>query len=173
MLYLLEIFNSRQVPVELNLISQFDNQNYFEAIFNGYNKYRFKNILPQINKIYERKIIFEKENSVISYILKDLSNGDEERFRLPIQSSFNFDILQSFTGVEWWNKTEHSPYPIRYEVEISNFMYGLNDDMNDPSSLLFFPIIDMKPNSDGKTMDYPVNFEIQQPINQSVHYLLR
>ena len=35
MLYLLELFNIHNKPVELNLICQFDNQNYFEAIFLG------------------------------------------------------------------------------------------------------------------------------------------
>ena len=36
MLYLLEVFSKQQnIAIELNLICQFDNQNYFEAIFNG------------------------------------------------------------------------------------------------------------------------------------------
>ena len=37
MLYLLELFNIRNIPIELNLICQFDNQDYFEAIFQGVN----------------------------------------------------------------------------------------------------------------------------------------
>ena len=45
MLYLLELFNIRNIPVELNLICQFDNQDYFEAIFQGVNRYRFKKVL--------------------------------------------------------------------------------------------------------------------------------
>ncbi len=32
MLYLLEIFNMQNIAIELNLICQFDSQNYFEAI---------------------------------------------------------------------------------------------------------------------------------------------
>jgi hypothetical protein len=42
MLYLLELFNTQDIAIELNLICQFDNQNYFEAIFNGVNRYDSK-----------------------------------------------------------------------------------------------------------------------------------
>jgi hypothetical protein len=48
MLYLLEIFNKQNIAIELNLICQFDNQDYFEAIFNGVNRYRFKEVLPYL-----------------------------------------------------------------------------------------------------------------------------
>ncbi len=54
MLYLLEVFNSQNIAVELNLISQFDGQDYFEAIFNGINQYRFKKISPLIGHPYMR-----------------------------------------------------------------------------------------------------------------------
>jgi hypothetical protein len=50
MLYLLELFNSQNIAIELNLICQFDNQDYFEAIFNGVNRFRFK-VLP-IHLVY-------------------------------------------------------------------------------------------------------------------------
>jgi hypothetical protein len=46
MLYLLEIFNKQNITSGLNLICQFDNQDYFEAIFAGVNQYRFKQVLP-------------------------------------------------------------------------------------------------------------------------------
>ncbi len=44
MLYLLEMFNKQEIPSELNLICQFDNQDYFEAIFGGINRYRFREL---------------------------------------------------------------------------------------------------------------------------------
>ena len=44
MLYLLELFNNHNIAIELNLICQFDNQDYFEAIFSGVNRYRFKEV---------------------------------------------------------------------------------------------------------------------------------
>jgi hypothetical protein len=54
MLYLLEIFNSQNIAIELNLICQFDGQDYFEAIFRGVNQYRFKRILPVVGHSYIR-----------------------------------------------------------------------------------------------------------------------
>ena len=72
MLYLLEIFNSQQIAVEINLICQFDNQNYFEAIFNGVNRYRFNNVLPKIGNRYLRQIKFKKFNNAIKYYLKKI-----------------------------------------------------------------------------------------------------
>ncbi|MFL6369118.1 MAG: hypothetical protein ACJ72T_11320, partial [Nitrososphaeraceae archaeon] len=57
MLYLLEIFNKQNIPSELNLICQFDNQDYFEAIFAGVNQYRFKQVLPIVGDSYVRQII--------------------------------------------------------------------------------------------------------------------
>ena len=57
MLYLLEIFNIQNIAIKLNLICQFDNQDYFEAIFNGVNRYRFKQILPTLGHAYLRQII--------------------------------------------------------------------------------------------------------------------
>jgi hypothetical protein len=53
-LYLLEIFNKQNIAIELNLICQFDNQDYFEAIFNGVNRYRFKDVLPILGHSYLR-----------------------------------------------------------------------------------------------------------------------
>ena len=48
MLYLLELFSNQNTAIELNLICQFDNQDYFEAIFSGVNRYRFKEVLPVV-----------------------------------------------------------------------------------------------------------------------------
>ena len=64
MLYLLEIFNIQNIAIELNLICQFDNQDYFEAIFNGVNRYRFKQILPTLGHSYLRQIILDSSEKV-------------------------------------------------------------------------------------------------------------
>lgn len=61
MLYLLEIFNSQNIASELNLICQFDNQDYFEAIFDGVNRYRFKQVLPIVSHSYLRQIIMNSQ----------------------------------------------------------------------------------------------------------------
>ena len=42
MLYLLELFNSQHIPVELNLICSFNDDGKFHAIFEGVNRYEFK-----------------------------------------------------------------------------------------------------------------------------------
>ena len=70
MLYLLEIFNSQQIAVELNLICQFDNQNYFEAIFNGVNQYRFNKVLPKIGNNYKGKLNSKNLTTPLNIIYK-------------------------------------------------------------------------------------------------------
>jgi hypothetical protein len=71
MLYLLELFNTQNIPAELNLICQFDNQNYFEAIFNGVNRYRFKEVLPIFGHPYLRQIVMNSKKECTSYLLED------------------------------------------------------------------------------------------------------
>lgn len=42
MLYLLEIFNKQNILAEFNLISSFNNDGKFDAIFNGINLYQWQ-----------------------------------------------------------------------------------------------------------------------------------
>jgi hypothetical protein len=70
MLYLFELFNKQDTAIELNLICQFDNQNYFEAIFSGVNRYRFKEVLPILNHSYFRQIIMNSQKECIGYLQK-------------------------------------------------------------------------------------------------------
>ncbi|HYZ51652.1 MAG TPA: hypothetical protein VE593_12255, partial [Nitrososphaeraceae archaeon] len=83
MLYLLELFNNQNIAIELNLICQFDNQNYFEAIFNGVNRYRFKEVLPILGHSYLRQIIMNSQKECISYLLEDRNTKQTESFHLP------------------------------------------------------------------------------------------
>ncbi len=161
MLYLLEIFNPQQIAVELNLISQYDNQNYFEAIFNGINRYRFTKVLPEVGHSYLRQIKFDKSKSSIKYYLKNLYNHTDEVYNLNMNgdSSFSFQFSSSFTGVEWWNKIESRPYPIKFKIEISNLMYGLNDNPYDSESVIFFPFSSLNSDKDGNYSSYPVKFD--------------
>ncbi len=160
MLYLLEVFNHQNTAVELNLICQFDNQNYFEAIFDGYNRYRFTKVLPEAGQNYLRQIKFNKSQSSIQYYLKNLINGTDELFVLDLSKKplFSFQFSNCFTGIEWWNKTSNQPYPIRFEVEISNLMYGYNDNADDTGSIVFFPLNSLSSNKDGQFNTYPVSF---------------
>ncbi|HET7642541.1 MAG TPA: hypothetical protein VFK40_03450 [Nitrososphaeraceae archaeon] len=159
MLYLLELFNIHNKPVELNLICQFDNQNYFEAIFLGINRYRFKNILPKIDHSYQRIIYLDEENNQIKYILTDQTTNKSEIFKLDIKNiNFVYKTSNQFTGIEWWNKIGSFIYNIRYQIEISQLMFGLTD-KNNPESVLFFPHNVLIPNKDDSLNNYPVTFQ--------------
>jgi hypothetical protein len=158
MLYLLELFNIRNNPIELNLICQFDNQDYFEAIFQGVNRYRFKKVLPVVGHSYLRMIMMYKKNRLIRYSLTDQINGNTEIFDFPLDK-MNFDYVggNQFTGIEWWNKTGNFPYSIRYNVEVSQLMFGFLD-KTDPESITFVPHNSLIPNNDNSGAAYPVSF---------------
>lgn len=160
MLYLLEIFNKQNIAIELNLICQFDNQDYFEAIFNGVNRYRFKQILPTLGHAYLRQIIIARQKKSIIYILEDPNTKQIERFDLPLLNirGFVFEGNNHFTGIEWWNKIGNFPYPIKYGIEISQLMYGLCDNPSDSESIIYRPYNALIPNSEGSNMEYPISF---------------
>ena len=173
MLYLLEIFNTQRVAVELNLICQFDNQNYFEAIFKGHNQYRFKKVLPQIGHSYHREINFIDKDSTLEFYLKDINLKEDEKFFLNVERDlFTFQFHQSFTGLEWWNRISSHPYPIRYEIEISNLMYGYNDALEDPNSKVFFPISSIYENKDNTVRSYPAKLSDITRRNGCICYLV-
>jgi hypothetical protein len=159
MLYLLELFNRQNLAMELNLICQFDNQDYFEAIFQGINRYRFKEVLPNVDNSYMRIITMDKMNRQIKYILTDQSSKQSESYSLPISSAnFDYEGANQFTGIEWWNKIGYYPYPVRYQVETSQIMFGINES-GDPDSVTFVPYNTMMPNKDENSAKYPVSFQ--------------
>jgi hypothetical protein len=164
MLYLFELFNKQNIAIELNLICQFDNQDYFEAIFNGVNRYRFKEVLPVVGHSYLRQLIMNSQKECISYLLEDRNTKQTERFDLQLNvggefsSLFAFEVSNLFTGIEWWNKIGNFPYPIRYHVEVSQLMYGISDNPSDSDSIVFRPFNTLIPNSEGMNMQYPISF---------------
>ena len=172
MLYLLELFNIQNSPVELNLICQFDNQNYFEAIFLGINRYRFKNVLPEIDHSYQRIIYLDKENNQINFILTDQTINKSEIFKLNIKdTNFDYKTSNQFTGIEWWNKMGSFIYPIRYQTEISQLMFALVD-KNHPESIIFFPHNVLIPNKDGCINDYPIIFQNVRSKDNCICYTI-
>ena len=180
MLYLLELFNTQNIAVELNLISQYDDQNYFEAIFNGFNKYRFIKVLPDTGHNYLRQIKFDKSKLSIEYYLKNLHTEIDETFVLDLtaERSFSYHFSSCFSGIEWWNKIDNRPYPVRFGIEISNLMYGYNDNPDDSESIIFYPVKSMTSNKDGKftnTSDahYPVSFIDKGVKNGCICYLVQ
>jgi hypothetical protein len=160
-LYLLEIFNKQNIAIELNLICQFDNQDYFEAIFNGVNRYRFKDVLPILGHSYLRQIIMNSQKQSISYLLEDHNTMQTERFDLYLNNSdeFVFEGQNHFTGIEWWNKIGNFPYPIRYHVEVSQLMYGVSDNPSDSESIIYGPYNTLMPNIEGSNIQYPISFQ--------------
>jgi hypothetical protein len=159
MLYLLEVFNIQNIAVELNLICQFDNQSYFEAIFQGINRYRFKSVLPTLGHSYLRQIVMDAQSKYIKYILSDQNTTQSETFDLPLANmKFDCIVINHFTGIEWWNKIGNIPYPLRYMVEISQLMFGLSDPI-DPESITYLPHNALLPNRDGSGIRYPISFQ--------------
>lgn len=158
MLYLLELFNAQQVPVELNLICSFNDNGKFHAIFGGVNQYEFK-IKPIVGHSYQRQIIMEPSEDRISYHLKDNTSGESDSFILQQNKNlFDYTITKNFTGLEWHNRVGNMPYPIRYESEISYLAYGVNDNHSDLQSLVYFPYNQLTPDEDGLSKEYPVSF---------------
>jgi hypothetical protein len=172
MLYLLELFNNQNIAIELNLICQFDNQNYFEAIFNGVNRYRFKEVLPILSHSYLRQIIMNPQKECISYLLEDSNTKQTERFDLYLNTAgeFAFEASNLFTGIEWWNKIGKFPYPIRYHVEVSQLMYGLSDNPSDPESIIYGPYNALVPNSEGSDTQYPISFHNARIESGCIYY---
>jgi hypothetical protein len=160
MLYLLELFNTQNIPAELNLICSFNNDGKFDAIFNGVNQYQFKQISPVVGHLYTRQIIMNSQKEYISYLLEDQNTRQTERFDLPLNigQEFALEGQNHFTGIEWWNKTGNFPYPIRYHVEISQLMYGLSDNPSDSESMIYGPYNALIPNSEGSNIQYPISF---------------
>ena len=160
MLYLLELFNKQNIAVELNLICSFNDDGKFHAIFGGVNQYEFKQIRAVVRHSYLRQIILNPRNNVIIYVLKDITLDVSERFVLSLDGkNFIFEGLNHFTGVEWWNKIENFPYEIRYQVEISQILYGKNDNPNNPESILYFPYNRLIPNKDKISGQFPIAFQ--------------
>lgn len=158
MLYLLELFNRQNVPVELNLICSFNDDGKFHAIFNGTNRYEFK-IKPTVGHSYLRQIIMDQPKHQIAYMLMDEISGQTDSFLLDVdQNLFYFSVSKHFTGLEWHNRAENSPYPIRYEVEVSNLAYGIHDDPSDLQSVAYYPYDKLMPNDRGLVKNYPISF---------------
>jgi hypothetical protein len=170
MLYLLELFNKQHIPAELNLICSFNDDGKFHAIFDGVNRYEFK-LKPIMGHSYLRQITMEKSKHRIGYMLMDQVAGQTESFFFDVNpDSFDFSISKHFTGLEWHNRIENTPYPIRYKVEISNLAYGINDDSSDPQSVVYFPYNKLFPDEGGFAREFPVSFHDFESRNGFITY---
>lgn len=171
MLYLLELFNKQRIPIELNLICSFNDNGKFHAIFGGVNQYEFKQIQPIVGHSYLRQIIMNQKNKSIIYALKDITLEKSEHFVLSIdRNEFIFEGSDHFTGVEWHNKVGNFPYEARFHVEVSQILYGINDNPTDSESISFFPYNRFIPNKDGIARQFPVSFIPEIVKNGSLCY---
>ena len=171
MLYLLELFNRQNIPLELNLICSFNDDGKFHAIFGGRNQYEFRQIPPIVGHSYLRHIIMNPTNNSIIYFLKDVTDDKSEHFVFSTSGNeFIFEGMNSFTGVEWWNKSGNSPYEIRYHVEISHISYGKNDNLAEPESMTYFPYNRFIPNKDENGKQFPISFNQKTAKNGYLSY---
>jgi hypothetical protein len=180
MIYLLELFvdSPKKIPLELDLFSQFDNKNYFEAIFGGHNQYRFSNIVPQIGHSYHREIITNDNNKKIIYKLTDLNLGEQETFELTKGnvkhptidiSKVNYIGSASFSGIEWWNKVDTTPFSVRFQVGILLLQYIVK--LN--SSKKYYPFSIFKSDVDPLCKSYPISFDNIHIINDCICYYVQ
>ena len=159
MLYLLEMFDERnKIPVELNLICQFNDRDNFWAIFKGVNRYKFTKVLPLVEHSYLRQIIMHKNSNLIEYRVADLKDKNVERYNFNVdnEQSLSYKASAHFTGVEWWNKIDNTPFPIRYKVEISSLKFG---QLVSGQLVNYAPYNVLLPNKDDEyPLQYPISF---------------
>lgn len=178
MLYVLELFEKNAaVPIELNLICQFDGNDNFWAIFGGVNRYKFTKVRPAVGHSYLREIVMIREEKAIEYSLRDLDTQENESFRFDISSYQNFSYTggNHFTGLEWWNKSTDgdSPFLIRYKVQISNLSFCQATSQAALKPATFRPYNVLVPNRDDADEDigYPVSFE-NLAFNGNIRYVV-
>jgi hypothetical protein len=157
MLYLLEMFDGQnKIPVELNLICQFNDRNNFWAIFKGINRYKFTKVLPSVGHSYLRRIIMNKSSNLIEYCITDIKEENTEcyDFKTDDSQGLCYEGSAHFTGVEWWNKVGNSPFSIRYKIEVSDLKFG----QLDFGQLIYRPYDSLLPNKGGYALEYPISF---------------
>ena len=158
MLYLLEMFDGQyKIPIELNLICQFNDRNNFWAIFKGINRYKFTKVLPSVGHSYLRQIIMHKDRDSIEYCVTDLEDKNPERYDFKVDDgqSLFYEGSAHFTGVEWWNKIDDSPFPIRYKIEVSSLKFG---QLDSAKAIIYRPYNALLPNKDKYALQYPISF---------------
>ncbi|MGA9150480.1 MAG: hypothetical protein WBZ36_07875, partial [Candidatus Nitrosopolaris sp.] len=185
MLYLLEFYlgnkklPKKEVPVELDLICEFDDDDKFWAVFGGNNQYEFK-MSPVLGHSYVREIVSDPSSTTINYILNDINTGVSETFVLNQQTEIkgienisdssddggfgidglkdlNFEGSDHFTGLEWHNRSGNEPFPIRYNTAISLLQYGRRLPQSQNISYMSYGAL--IPNKDDSDLEhYPVLF---------------
>jgi hypothetical protein len=81
-------------------------------------------------------------------------------------------MLNQFTGIEWWNKIGSFPYPIRYQVEFSQIMFGY-EDKQDNESITFVPHNSLISNKDCFGREYPISFQEVKIRDGCISYIVK
>lgn len=191
MLYLLEFYldktKPKPIPVELDLICEFDNDGKFTAVFGGHNQHDFT-LPPKIGHSYIREILCDSVSHQISYDIIDLNTGETQSFELnnenitDKQSIFSeydinkmdnitFEGSDQFTGIEWHNIINDEPFPIRYHTMNSLLQYGILQS-NDSKYITYQPYRSLISNKDDNNEDtqYPIAFENTKVIKGCICY---
>jgi hypothetical protein len=175
MLYVMEIFDAglNRTPIELNLICQFNERDNFWAIFGGINRYKFTEVLPSVRHSYLREIIMNKGDSLIEYRLTDLNERKTEEYNLKIDNvehNLCYRASNQFTGLEWWNKVDSFPFPIRHSIEITNLKFAYYD--LQAGQFTFTPYNTLLPNKDDYAKRYPISFSRLATKDNCICYTL-
>jgi len=117
----LELFDSsatssNPLTIELDLICQFNEFDYFWAIFAVVNKYRFTKALPIVGHSYLKQIMLHKHDNSTEHCVIDLNDRDDiEQFVFELNKVerriMSFQGFNHLTGIEWWNKVGNFVFP--------------------------------------------------------------
>jgi hypothetical protein len=76
----------------------------------------------------------------IDYLLEERNTKQIERIDLSllkIGEEFVFEGQNHFMGIKWCNKMGNFSYPISYHIEVSQLMYGIEDNNLQTLNLYF------------------------------------
>ena len=114
---LFENWTAEQIPVELDLISEYTGNTRFVAIFKGSNKHYFA-IPAKAGHSYRRTVILDRANGQLLYRLSDLTTGMQESFPLPAPTGFSYQITDVERGTEWHNLVSNTTFPTRWTLSL-------------------------------------------------------
>jgi hypothetical protein len=191
MLYLFEFFldRNKEIPVELDLISSFDGNDRFTAVFGGNNQYEFT--MPLIvGHSYIREIVIDPSTHVIDYLLADVNTGISESFNLSQKNLVNMNVISNtfqissfndisfegadhFTGLEWHNKKENSPFAIPYHARVSLLQHGILASADKSKHPAYIAYKSIQSDKDDSAKKYPVSFENINVIKGCISYSVK
>jgi hypothetical protein len=74
-----------------------------------------------------------------------------------------------FTGIEWWNKVDTYPYPIRYHAVVLLLRYAQNDLLN-KGKINYMPYKTVISDIDKQGKQYPISFQNPRIMDNCICY---